>query len=917
MNHMEITSLARIPRRSFLQALLSLATVPNSLALGEKKNRGIIYIVPNTHDDCLGWLAPYPIERNYALYSYLDHQDLAMKDPNYKYVFSEIPNLIAMMELEPSRFEELKGLIQQGRVELANAFVLEPTINLAGGEALVMQGVEGLRWYAQVMNASPRHCYMIDITGWHEQMAQIVTGLGLESFIYCRYNPFDKIPEDNVTSGDAVHWIESPEGTRALAVNPGHYVGALRYLMQVKQPVDDAAIRRNVQKVIDDKRPRYPQGCPILALAGENDYSLAFAYKGYPAEVLKVWAAGNPDTDLEIATLKDWFDAAKPDIDAGKYDLKVWEKGSMIYGFSAFWVNAPKSKQWYRRGEHALQSAESLATVASLQADFPYPSQDLSDGWMLLALNMDRGPLWGIAVSGVYEHEKAWDVRDRYEALDAIASKTTVQALPALLGKGNGTLGLFNSCNWERGGLFDLRLPAGKSVQGAPAQMLEDGRTTLVNLRLPSLGVKSIALRTGPASPGKEAKLPETIETDYYSAQVDPATGALVSVKLKPSRREILGGPANVILAQLVDLTLKPEGKGPIWQAHFLPERAERKTVISSSGSKPQLHVSIGPLATILEMTCPFSGGDLRRVIRFYRHSPRIDIIGETQDLPDRTIIAAEFPLKEDITEFRRGIPYGFAQTEWADLNAAGRGNNVGIIPVIRWSHYTLRGGGGVALLDRGVPGRELVDRTAIILLHNALDRYFWDTRTNWMSGKAKQSFEYALLAHDAAWGQARIPQQAWDYNAPPLVLEGANSQPGKSYLESSDNVLIEALRRTGDEIEIRLVETRGVAGNAEINVMLPHRGAALTNLLGKNPVPLSPASSTEQGGATYQFDIRPQQIVTLRLKTPHAVAPVEALRHYDSIMPEGKRLYTRTWKHPELKGHPPQAGVPVWNPME
>lgn len=76
-----------IPRRSFLQALLSLAALPVPCALGEEKKRGVLYAIPNTHDDCMGWLAPYPIERNYSLYSYLDHQDLAMKDPNYKYLF--------------------------------------------------------------------------------------------------------------------------------------------------------------------------------------------------------------------------------------------------------------------------------------------------------------------------------------------------------------------------------------------------------------------------------------------------------------------------------------------------------------------------------------------------------------------------------------------------------------------------------------------------------------------------------------------------------------------------------------------------------------------------------------------------------------------------------------------------------------
>ena len=113
-----------------------------------------------------------------------------------------------------------------------------------------------------------------------------------------------------------------------------------------------------------------------------------------------------------------------------------------------------------------------------------------------------------------------------------------------------------------------------------------------------------------------------------------------------------------------------------------------------------------------------------------------------------------------------------------------------------------------MALLDRGVPGRELVDRTAIIYLRNACDRYYWDKNTDWMRGKGEQSYQYALVAYEGDWNGARIPQLAWDYNAPPLVVGEVKLRESESYAESSDNVIVEALRRVGDEIEMRLVES-------------------------------------------------------------------------------------------------------------
>jgi alpha-mannosidase len=104
----------------------------------------------------MGWLITYAEERNFGLYSYLAHLDRVAADPQYRFVMSEIPHLVTMMEYEPERLAELKRRIAEGRVELVNAFVLEPTVSLSGGEALVQQGVLGLRWYEQVLQQKPR-----------------------------------------------------------------------------------------------------------------------------------------------------------------------------------------------------------------------------------------------------------------------------------------------------------------------------------------------------------------------------------------------------------------------------------------------------------------------------------------------------------------------------------------------------------------------------------------------------------------------------------------------------------------------------------------------------------------------------------------------------------------------------------------
>ena len=275
-----------------------------------------------------------------------------------------------------------------------------------------------------------------------------------------------------------------------------------------------------------------------------------------------------------------------------------------------------------------------------------------------------------------------------------------------------------------------------------------------------------------------------------------------------------------------------------------------------------------------------FHGGRAcRRLARFYHDSPRIDFETTLNDVPDRTVAVAEFPLAEDITEVRRGIPYGFTHGAWPEPTPALPGRNQGITPAVRWCHYALRGGGGLALFDRGLSGRELTGRTPVIFLLNTTNKYY-GYPSPWLSGEGRHVLDYAIVAHEGGWAGARIPQMAWEYNSPPYAFPAASGK-AVSFLQSSGNVVVEAVRRDGAFIEVRLAECFGQPGTAFVTLALPHRDAALTNMVGGEGRSLS-------GGPRYEFPVRPQQIVTLRFRT---AAPVAAIHRYSSE-----------------KGHPPRG---------
>jgi alpha-mannosidase len=551
----------------------------------------------------------------------------------------------------------------------------------------------------------------------------------------------------------------------------------------------------------------------------------------------------------------EYVDALRAEIDAGRANPREYS-GDTAYSWSSFWLNMPEVRQFYRRDEHLLQSAEALSTAASLAGGAAYPSQDFYHSWINMLMNMDRNVIWGAAVGVVFKDPRHWDAWDRFESVERQAQGAAESAARALAGKG-AAVTLYNPLNWKRSD--PVRLP--RAVEGVPCQALAED--VVCRPELVSAGIASF--RPQEAKAGSNAPLPGTIETPYYTARVDAGTGALTSLKVKPSGEELLGGPANVMVA---DTAAPGEKSDPV---HFMDKREKRKRLGTSSDYPSAIRVTRGPVATQVIATSDFHGGSkLVRTITFYDGHPRIDLDTRLDLKADNVFVSADFPLAGDAVETSRGIPYGFST------------GGSGIQPAVRWSNCQLASGTGLAVLDRGLTGREVSGRTMVLGLVNAVSEYL--KRPNeLLRAQGVREYHYALVPHAGSWQKAGIPRLAWEFNAPPLWVAGTGRVKPQSWLETSANVIVEAVRRVGSQIEIRLVETNGEAGTAEIAVRLPHRGAAITDMMGEHGKPLA-------AGTPYRFPIRAQQIVTLRLDTAATAPAVAAIRDWSPLVPPAKR---------------------------
>ncbi len=869
---------ASVNRRQFISGITAAAigaTVRRPAAAQSEKAQKV-FIVANFHPASCGWLTTFSRERVYCANSYLNQLDRVRDDPSYKFLFSEVNNFIAIMNFKPERVPELKDRIKEKRVELVNGYFLESTINLSGGEALVRLGVEGLRWYERVVGVRPKYSWNIDTCGVHEQMAQIARGLGFEAMVYTRKNPTTK----------TMFWSTSPDGSQILTLCPGHYAEASS-IFTTRKPLDQHQLD-DLETLFEKKAAITPEGAPILVLAGSGDYSLAPALQTYPTQLLEQWKDAHMGNPITFATLSDYLDPILSRIQSGAIPIPSFSGGT-DYSFDAFWIENYEVKSRYRYSEQMLQAAEMLSSLAHLNAHEHYPVQDLNDCWILMCLNMDRNTLWGSAGGMVFVSNESWDVQDRLNWVDRITSESLHNAAKAILPTGNG-IGLFNQLNWKRYDPVVLHLPACVTIAGTESELLPDN-SVLCRVEMPSMSVGGWQLKNGAASSSSLIDLPESIETTYYSVKVDRYTGAITSLKFRQSGRELLAGPANVIVAE------RPRKKEQS-PADFMPPRPERLRLATTSDNPSRVQLRRGPVAYTLEVSGTFyGGGAIRRMIRFYHESSRIDFETELNDIPDYTVVVAEFPLAENVPEIRRGIPYGFSHGAWSKPDANLHGWTKGIVPAIRWIDYGLSNGGGLAIFDRGASGREIDANIPVIYLLNAENKYH-GYPNSWLSGEGKHLVPYALFPHEEAWEEARIAQMAWEYNCPPVLVGNHAFQKPRSILETSDNVIVEALRCEAGHIELRMVECLGQSGTASIKLMLPHKRAFLTDLIGRQQSRL-PQSET------YEIHVKPQQIVTLHFETDSTLPEPEPVTKWDRFVPP-KKLPALHNYDPDLVGHPP-----------
>jgi alpha-mannosidase len=824
------------------------------------------YVIPHTHWEG----AVFKTREEYlemGLPNIVKAMRLLREQPSFRFTLDQVAYFRPFLERYPEEEADFRRFIAEGRLQVVGALDVMPDDNMPGGETFIRQMQYGKGYCRDKLGIDVTTGWLVDTFGHHAQLPQLLALGGFKSFWFVRGVPKQEHPSE-------FFW-EGIDGTRIPAFYLPHSYG-----LMFGAPRDLEKFRGFVQGRYDMLAPNARGARARVGLAGVDvsapEEQLAPAVEDYNKD---------PNAPLKVRL------AVPADYEAAHAERDGWPvfKGELNPIFQGTYSSRIELKEWMRANERRLLNAEKLGALAGWLGT-PADRTSLWRAWEPVLFNETHDLASGVMTDHVYDDTVgSYEFSRRLADALAEASWEAVAAKVDTRGEGAPVV-VFNPLGWTRSDAaevtvgFDVKGVAGVTLtddagQTLPAQVLEatryaDGglqtaRVAFVARDVPALGYRTYHVTPGPAAPAGETPPPGLLENALYRVAVDPASGALTSLRLKANDWEVLAGHGNVVSRE--------EDRGDLWEPFrgldgasrvAMTTRTElpqsRGAVLSDQApGKPGTTVA-GPVFSEVRVAHALGSGQFQTAVRLYQGLRRIEVVTRLVNQEKYVRYRALFP-----TTLRGGknvheIPFGaierpdaieFPAQNWVDQSDGRR---------------------GLAVLNAGLPGNVATGGTLMVSLLRAhtLGAYGFgggyepgmSSDSGFQLGK-ERTMRYALVPHAGDWREAAVYRDGLEFNHPLIcrkVRPHAGTLPKRwGLLEvSRPNVVLSALQPAeGGNVLLRVYEAAGQATpDVAVTINAPVRSARVVNLLD------DPVGAPEAGGGRVRFDLRPFEIKTVRL---------------------------------------------------
>lgn len=763
--------------------------------------------------------------------------------PEYHFTQSQ-PQLYEYVQNDfPVLFDAIRTRVTEGRWEIIGGMWVEADCNISGHESLARQFLLGRTYFREHFGRGMESpvLWLPDVFGYAWNLPQLIKEAGLEYFftIKISWNRYNRLPFDTF-------WWQGLDGTKVLT----HFSTT---------PADDSPA--SVYNAHATPRQALGSWTNFQQKEINQELIMAFGYGdggGGPTremlENIREMKSFPGLPRMNQKSIGDFFQRLDNDVDE---KLPVWNGELYFELHRGTYTTQSRSKRANRKSEFLLHDAEFLATMASMiDDDYTVPSAEIESGWKLVCLNQFHDIIPGSSIHAVYDEsleqyaeiaETATEVID--DAFNIIAKHTPGDVLFA-----NPTSYPCRSLAFVSKDRLEDRALC--HADGTVAHIQRTNGGILIDAgELPPYSVTALKYGdvAGMVTITGLSVSTSHIENEFVRIEINNA-GDISRIFDKKAGREVLpeGEVANCFQAfpdrplewDAWDIDIYYDDK--IWEAE--PATAIRV-------------VEEGPLRAVIEIERRILSSTYIQRLSLVYNSPRLDIATDIDWLERHVLLKAAFPVDVLSPTATYEIQWGNVERpthrntswDWARFETCAQ----------KWVDLS-EGGYGMSLLNDCKYGHDIRDNVIRITLLRS------PSNPDPEADLGEHSFTYSLLPHEGPWNEQTVAE-AYNLNDPVRTYIPNNEEFAgtgatvslESFISTdSPNVVIETVKSAedGNGIVVRMYDCMRKRGTVKLMAAFPVTEAYRTNLLEEN------GDVLKVDGNTVSYDIRPFEIVTIRL---------------------------------------------------
>ena len=759
------------------------------------------YIVSDAHlDTQWNWDIQTTIQE-YVWNTLNQNLFLLRKYPDYVFNFEGAVKYSWMKEYFPTRYDELKQRIKEGRWHVTGSSWDACDVLVPSAESVLRNILYGQNYYRTEFGTEGTDIFLPDCFGFGWTLPSLAHHCGLIGFssqkLGWRNHPFYGDKKYPFTIG---LWkgIDGSQLMFAHGYDYGH-----------RFKDEDLSKSEELKDLLKDSPLN-----TVYRYYGTGDMGGSPTITSVRA--VEKGVKGTGDIKVVSAT----SDQLYKDY-AGKHDqLPVFDGELLMDVHGTGCYTSQAAMKWYNRQNELLgDAAERAAVAAEWLNQGAYPKSELETSWKRFLFHQFHDDLTGTSIPRAYEFSWNDELISLKQFSDVLTSSvnevsrlldTNVKVTPVVL---------YNALGFAVNDLAEMEVefakaPKGISVYNAEGKKVasqylgyKDGKAhLLVEASVPATGYAVYDVRTSGEGIVVKNKQVNTLENSCYKLTFD-ANGDIVSLLDKRNGKELVASGKAIRLALFTE---NESYEWPAWE--ILKKTLDREPVSITDNVKLTL-VEDGELRKSLCIEKKHGESVFRQYVRLYEgtRASRIDFYNEIDWRSTNALLKAEFPLAVSNPNATYDLSLGSVQ----------RGNNT-VTAYEVYGHYWAdltdrKGDYGVSIMNNGKYGWDKPsDNTLrLTLLHTPKTNkgYTYQDRQDF----GYHTFTYSLLPHQGELNKAEVVSKAEVLNQrlKAFQTDKHKGEMGRTFsMVSSDNpnVIIKALKKAvdSDEYVVRVYDVAG-----------------------------------------------------------------------------------------------------------